>query len=61
MSTTFLERQLSRSTSMVGYGVGNGFEKLKELSPKSKVTDFRINGGIERDGKYLVIKRSKRS
>src|SRR5687768_11162458 len=44
-----------------GYGVGNSFETVKELCPDSKVLEgFEITGGIERDGKYLVIKDEKR-
>ena len=44
-----------------GYGVGSSFETVKELCPDSKVLEgFEIKGGIERDGKYLVIKDEKR-
>ena len=44
-----------------GYGVGSGFDMVKELCPNSKVVEgFEITGGIERDGKYLVIKDEKR-
>ena len=40
-----------------GYGVGSGFETVKELCPNSKVLDgFEIKGGIERDGIKLAIK-----
>ena len=43
-----------------GYGVGTGFETVKELCPNSKVLDgFEIKGGIERDGVYFVIKDEK--
>lgn len=43
-----------------GYGVGSGFEKVKELCPDSKVLEgFEIKGGIERDGVYFVIKDEK--
>jgi flavodoxin len=43
-----------------GYGVGTGFETLKELCPGSKVLEsFEMKGGIERDGVYLVIKDDK--
>jgi flavodoxin len=43
-----------------GYGVGSGFETVKELCPGSKVLEgFSITGGIERDGKLLVIKDEK--
>ena len=40
-----------------GYGVGSGFQTVKELCPESKVLEgFEIKGGIERDGVYFVIK-----
>ncbi|MDN3655461.1 flavodoxin [Ferruginibacter paludis] len=43
-----------------GYGVGSGFETVKELCPNSKVLEgFEIKGGIERDGIKLAIKDEK--
>ena len=43
-----------------GYGVGTGFQTVKELCPDSKVLEgFEIKGGIERDGVYFVIKDKK--
>ena len=43
-----------------GYGVGTGFETVKELCPDNKVLEgFEIKGGIERDGVYFVIKDEK--
>ena len=43
-----------------GYGVGSGFQTVKELCPNSKVLEgFEIKGGIERDGVYFVIKDEK--
>lgn len=40
-----------------GYGIGSGFESVKELCPGSKILEgFSTTGGIERDGKLLVIK-----
>ena len=43
-----------------GYGVGTGFQTVKELCPGSKVLEgFEIKGGIERDGVYFVIKDEK--
>jgi len=43
-----------------GYGVGSGFQTVKELCPNSKVLEgFSIEGGIERDGVYFVIKGEK--
>lgn len=44
-----------------GYGVGSGFQTVKELCPNSTVLEgFEMKGGVERDGKYLVIKDEKR-
>ena len=43
-----------------GYGVGSGFQTVKELCPDSKVLEgFEIKGGVERDGVYFVIKDEK--
>jgi len=43
-----------------GYGVGSGFQTVKELCPNSKVLEgFSIQGGIERDGVLFVIKGDK--
>ena len=43
-----------------GYGVGIGFETVKELCPQSKVLEgFEIKGGIERDGVLFVMKGEK--
>jgi len=43
-----------------GYGVGSGFQTVKELCPNSNVlAGFSIQGGIERDGIYFVIKGEK--
>jgi flavodoxin len=43
-----------------GYGVGSGFQTVKELCPKSRVLDgFSIQGGIERDGILFVMKGKK--
>jgi flavodoxin len=43
-----------------GYGVGSGFQTVKELCPKSRVLEgFAITGGIERDGVYLAIEGEK--
>jgi len=44
-----------------GYGVGSGFETVKELCPHSKVLEgFATKGGIERDGIYLAIQDEKK-
>lgn len=46
--------------SNAGYGVGSGFETVKELCKKSKVLEgFQIQGGIEKDGIKLAIKDEK--
>jgi flavodoxin len=43
-----------------GYGVGGGFETVKELCPNSKVLEgFEVKAGAERNGQYLVIKDEK--
>src|SRR6266496_3247337 len=43
-----------------GYGVGSGFQTVKELCQNSKVLEgFSITGGMERDGVYFVIKGEK--
>lgn len=43
-----------------GYGVGSGFQAVKELCPKSKVLEgFSIKGGIERDGVLFVMEGEK--
>jgi flavodoxin len=43
-----------------GYGVGTGFEMVKQLCKNSQVLEgFTMQGGSERDGKILVIKEEK--
>lgn len=43
-----------------GYGIGSSFETIKELCQTSKILKgFQMQGGIERDGKLLVIKREE--
>lgn len=45
-----------------GYGLGNSFEKVKELCPDSNVLKgFSMKGGSERDGIYLVIKGERKN
>lgn len=40
-----------------GYGVGSGFQTVKELCPNSRILEgFEIKGGIEKDGQLFVIK-----
>jgi len=40
-----------------GYGIGSGFETVKELCPKSKILEgFSIKGGSERDGQPRLSK-----
>lgn len=44
-----------------GYGVGSGFETVKELCPNSRVLEgFSTTGGIEKEGIYLVIKEKRK-
>jgi hypothetical protein len=43
-----------------GYGIGSSFETVKELCQRSTVLEgFTMQGGVERDGVYLVIKDGK--
>ena len=43
-----------------GYGVGSGFQTVKELCPDSKILEgFSIKGGVERDGIYFVMEGEK--
>jgi len=43
-----------------GYGVGSGFQTVKELCANSNVPEgFSIKGGIERDGVLFVMKDEK--
>jgi len=43
-----------------GYGVGSGFQTVKELCSNSKVLEgFEMKGGVERDGVLFVIKDEK--
>jgi len=43
-----------------GYGVGSGFQTVKELCQGSKILEgFQIKGGVERDGIYFDIKGEK--
>ncbi len=43
-----------------GYGVGSGFETVKELCANSKMLEgFEKKGGIERDGILFVMKDEK--
>lgn len=43
-----------------GYGVGSGFQTVKELCPNSKILDgYETKGGVERDGVKFVIEGKK--
>lgn len=43
-----------------GYGVGSGFNQIKELCPNSLVLEgFSVKGGVERDGIFLAIEEEK--
>lgn len=43
-----------------GYGIGNSFDTVKKLYPKSNVLEgFSTKGGVERDGEFLAIKGEK--
>ncbi len=44
-----------------GYGIGSSFDTVKELCKNSTVLEgFSMQGGIERDGVYFVIKDKKK-
>lgn len=44
-----------------GYGVGTGFQTVKELCPNSDVVEgFEIKGGVERDGVLFVMEGKKK-
>jgi flavodoxin len=44
-----------------GYGVGSGFETVKELCSNSTILEgFSIKGGVERDGVLLAIKDERK-
>jgi len=43
-----------------GYGVGSGFEMVKQLCPDSKVLEgYSTKGGVERDGLLFVMEGEK--
>jgi flavodoxin len=43
-----------------GYGIGSGFQSVKQLCPNSTIPDgFTTKGGIERDGVYFVMEGEK--
>lgn len=44
-----------------GYGIGSGFQSVKQLCPNSTIPDgFTTKGGVERDGVYFVMEGEKR-
>lgn len=43
-----------------GYGVGRGFDQIKELCPKATIQEgFMTKGGIERDGILFVMEGNR--
>jgi len=43
-----------------GYGIGNSFDKVKELCPNSTIPEgFTTRGGSERDGQLFVMEGTK--
>ena len=43
-----------------GYGIGSTFQTVKEICRESTILEgFSMEGGLERDGKYLVIQGAK--
>jgi flavodoxin len=62
----FLEQYDLRGKTIVpfnthaGYGVGSGFQTVKELCPNSTIAEgFSTKGGIERDGVLFVMEGDK--
>ena len=44
-----------------GYGIGSGFQSVKQLCPNSTIPDgFTTKGGVERDSVYFVMEGEKR-
>ncbi|WP_242670134.1 flavodoxin [Gramella sp. KN1008] len=62
MKSFLTENNLSGKTVIpfntnAGFGVGEGFEQLKDLCPESKVQKgFSVEGGYEKKGVFLAIK-----
>ena len=62
MKSFLSENDLSGKTIIpfntnAGYGVGQGFDQLKELCPESKILKgFSVEGGYEKRGVFLAIK-----
>ena len=51
------EKRIIPFNTNAGYGVGSGFQTVRQLCPQSKVTEgYETKGGIERDGVKLAIK-----
>jgi flavodoxin len=65
MKSFLREYDLSEKTVIpfntnAGYGVGSGFETIKELCPNSTILEgFSTKGGIERDGILFVMEGEK--
>ncbi len=65
MKTFLKQYELSGKTIVpfntnAGYGVGSGFETVKQLCPKSLILEgYTATGGIERDGIKFVMQGDK--
>lgn len=65
MKTFLKENDLSGKTVIpfnthAGYGVGSGFDTVKELCKNSNVLEgFSVKGGVERDGVLFVMEGEK--
>ena len=66
MKSFLTENDLSGKTVIpfntnAGFGVGQGFDKLRELCPDSKILEgFSVEGGYEKKGVLLAIKGERK-
>lgn len=62
MKSFLTQNDMSRKTIIpfntnAGFGVGRGFEQLRELCPESDILEgFSVEGGYEKRGVFLAIK-----
>ena len=56
----FSDKTVVPFNTNAGYGIGSGFQSVKQLCPNSTIPDgFTTKGGIERDGVYFVMEGEK--
>ncbi|MDT0647624.1 flavodoxin [Zunongwangia sp. F260] len=66
MKSFLTENDLSGKTLIpfntnAGYGVGRGFDQLREICPNSKILEgFSVEGGYEKKGVLLAIKGERK-